>query len=135
MLRILLGIFVVLHGLVHLLYSGQSWRLFELQTAMVWPDGSWALSRLLGEEPTRLLASVALALTAIGFMAGGIGILVREAWWRPLVIAAATLSIAIYLLLWDGSMQHLDDKGGIGVLIDIAILAAVLVFQWPAFSF
>ncbi len=25
-----LGIFMVLHGLVHLLYFGQSWRFFEL---------------------------------------------------------------------------------------------------------
>ena len=35
MLTILFGIFLILHGLVHLLYAGQSSRLFELQPGMV----------------------------------------------------------------------------------------------------
>ena len=30
MIRILLGVFVVLHGLIHMLYVGQSSRYFEL---------------------------------------------------------------------------------------------------------
>ena len=50
MLAIIMGIFFVLHGLVHLLYAGQSRRLFELRPKMVWPDGSWAFSQLLGDE-------------------------------------------------------------------------------------
>jgi len=37
MLTIILGIFCILHGLVHLLYAGQSRRLFELRPGMVWP--------------------------------------------------------------------------------------------------
>jgi hypothetical protein len=35
LLSVIFGIFITLHGLVHLLYSGQSVRLFELQTGMV----------------------------------------------------------------------------------------------------
>jgi len=58
MIRILFGVFLVLHGLVHLLYYGQSARHFELQPGMVWPDGSWAFSRLLGDELVRSLAGV-----------------------------------------------------------------------------
>jgi hypothetical protein len=46
--RFRLGIFLVLHGLVHLLYFGQSARYFELKPGMTWPDGAWAFSRLLG---------------------------------------------------------------------------------------
>ena len=30
-MKIVLGIFFILHGLVHLLYAGQSLRLFELR--------------------------------------------------------------------------------------------------------
>ncbi len=37
MLRFIAGAFIVLHGLVHLLYAGQSRRLFELRPGMVWP--------------------------------------------------------------------------------------------------
>ena len=135
MLRFIIGVFIVLHGLVHLLYFGQSWRLFELQPGLVWPDGSWAFSRLLGDGTARTLASIALVIAAIGFVAGGAGIFVKQAWWRPLVVSAAAFSTVIYILFWDGVAQHLDNKGAIGILINVAILAAVLIFQWPDFDF
>ena len=80
MWQIVTGIFLVLHGLVHLLYLGQSARLFELRPGMVWPDGSWAFSGLLGDEPSRIIASVSCVLAAIGFVAGGIGIFAAQAW-------------------------------------------------------
>lgn len=135
MISILFGIFFVLHGLVHMLYFGQSNRYFELQPGMVWPDGSWAFSRLLGDATTRNLASVLLVLAAIGFVIGGIGIFVKQAWWRPIIIAVAIFSSAIYVLFWDGGLQHLDNKGGVGILINLAILVAIFIFQWPKFEF
>jgi len=135
MFRIIFGVFMVLHGLVHLLYFGQSARYFELQTGMIWPDGSWAFSRLLGDEATRILASISCVLAAIGFVAGGTGILVRQAWWRPVVVASAAFSAGIIVLFWDGKMQRLDDQGLIGFLINIAILVALLILRWPSAEF
>src|SRR5512141_2308180 len=69
------GVFIVLHGLVHLLYSGQSARYFELNPGMLWPDGSWVFSRLLGNEAARNLASISLILAAMAIIVGGTGIL------------------------------------------------------------
>ena len=135
MINILIGIFFVLHGLVHMLYFGQSAGYFELQPGMVWPDGSWAFSRLLGEAGARNLASALLVLAALGFVLGGIGIFAKQAWWRPVVVATAVFSSVVYLLFWDGGFQHLDNKGGVGILINLAILAALLIFQWPKFEF
>jgi hypothetical protein len=135
MFRIIFGVFIVLYGLVHLLYFGQSWRLFELRPGMVWPDGSWAFSRLLGDETTRLLASISYVLAAIGFVAGDTGILVRQDWWRPVVMGSAAFSAGIIVLFWDGKMQRLDDQGGIGLLINIAILVALLILRWPSLGF
>jgi len=135
MFRIIFGVFIVLHGLVHLLYFGQSRRLFELQPGMVWPDGSWAFSKLLGDEATRLLASISCVLAAIGFVAGGIGILVSQAWWRSVVVGSAAFSAVIIILFWDGKVQKLADKGGIALLINLAILAALLVLRWPHLGF
>jgi hypothetical protein len=134
-LRLIFGAFVVLHGLVHLLYSGQSRRLFELRPGMVWPDGSWAFSKLLGIEVTRWLASISFVLAAIGFVAGGIGILVGQAWWRPVVVGTAAFSTVIILLFWDGKLWKLNDQGLIAVLINVAILVAVLVLRWPRLGF
>lgn len=135
MLSILFGVFFMLHGMVHLLYFGQSARYFELQPGMAWPDGSWIFSRLLGDGTTRNLASILLVLAAVGFVIGGIGIFAKQAWWRPTIIVVAIFSSAIYVLFWDSGWGHLDNKGGIGVLINLAILAALLIFQWPKFEF
>lgn len=135
MLQFIVGVFIVLHGLVHLLYFGQSARRFELRPGMVWPNGSWAFSRLLGDQATRTLASMSCVLVAIAFGAGGIGILLSQAWWRPVVVASAAFSAVLSILFWDGKVQKLDDKGGVGLLINIAILVAVLGLRWPDLGF
>ena len=129
MLSIVFAVFVILHGLVHLLYFGQSAGYFELQPGMAWPDGSWIFSKLLGDEPTRELASVLLIVAAVGFAAGGVGLLLKQSWWRPVVMGVAVYSSIIYLLLWDGAFQHLDNKGGIGILINLGILATVFLWK------
>jgi hypothetical protein len=134
MLRFILGVFVILHGLVHLLYFGQSQRLFELQPGMVWPADSWAFARLLGADATRWLASAACILAAALFIAGGLGLFVRQAWWRPVVVASAAFSAFLFILFWNGGLQKLDNQGGIGILINLAILGAVLVLRWPQFE-
>ena len=135
MLQFICGVFIVLHGLVHLLYFGQSARRFELRPGMVWPDGSWAFSRLLGDKATRNLVSISCVLAAVGLVAGGAGIIISQSWWRPLIVAAAAFSSAAFLLFWNGKLQKLDDQGGVGVLINLAILTAVLVLQWPPLGF
>jgi hypothetical protein len=130
-MNLLFGVFIALHGLVHLLYFGQSARIFELKPGMTWPDGSWAFSRLLGNDATRVLAAVALILAAVGLAAGGIGIATNQAWRRAVVAGAAAFSAVVYLLLWNGRNQNLDGQGAVGVLIDLALLLVVLVLQWP----
>jgi hypothetical protein len=135
MLRFVVGVFFLLHGLVHLLYAGQSRRLFELQPGMVWPDGSWAFARLLGDERTRLVASAACVLAAIGFAAAALGLFARQAWWRPVVVGAAAFSAVVVILLWDGGMHRLADQGAIAFLINAAILVTVLILHWPRFDF
>ena len=131
MITTLLSIFLILHGLVHLLYAGQSGRLFELSAGMLWPDGSWLFSHLLSEGATRMLASVSLALAALSFMGGGLALLLRHAAWRPVTVGAALFSATIFLLFWDGKFLALDEQGGVGLLISLAILVAVLILKWP----
>ncbi len=130
MVRILFGVFMVAHGMVHLLYFGQARRLFELGAGMVWPDGNWAFTRMLGVEPSRMLASITCALAALLFAAGGIGLFARQSWWQPVVIGAAVLSTLIFTLFWNGQLQHLSEQGLVAILINAAILAALLVFKW-----
>jgi len=133
-IRIISGIFMVLHGLVHLLYLGHGLRFFELGD-LEWPDGSWLFAGLLGQDTTRWLAAIACVLATLGFAAGGVGILAGQGWWRPLVVGSAAFSTAIWILFWNGAWQKLADQGLIAILINGAILVAVLVFNWPDFGF
>lgn len=135
MVRIGFGVFIVLHGVVHLFYFGQSRRLFELQEGMVWPDGSWAFSKLLGDQVTRSLASVCCVVAAAGFVIGGVGIFAKQTWWHPATVISAAFSAVLFVLFWDGKRQMLSENGAIGLLIDVAILVAVLIFQWPSLGF
>ena len=131
MARIIVGVFLILHGLVHLLYFGQSARFFELQPGMTWPVGSWAFSKFLGDKAARTVASILCVLAALGFIIGAVGLLASQSWWRAAAVISAVLSAVLYILFWNGRLQHLDHQGGIGVLLDAAILIAVLVFRWP----
>ncbi len=126
-MNFVIGIVIVLHGLAHFLYLGQSQRYFELRPLLVWPDKSWALSRFLGVETTRLLASTACALAAIGFIVGGTGLLLGQVWWRSIVISVAAFSTSLYILFWDGHLRKLDEKGAVGILINIVLLAAAFL--------
>ncbi len=127
---IVFGIFLILHSVVHILYAGQSWRWFELRPGLLWPDSSWSFSRLLGESTIRSLVGWLLMVAALGFLVGGIGLLLKQDWWRPATVVAAALSSAIYLVFWDGRFQLLDAKGGVGVLINMVILVLILVFKF-----
>ena len=129
--RILVSVFLVLHGLVHLLYFAQSARIFELKPDMIWPSGSWALSRILRGNGTRTLASALCILVAAGFVVGAVGILLEQPWWSAPVVASAVVSAGLFLLCWNGQLKNIDSQGGVGFVLDMLILMAILVFPWP----
>lgn len=127
MFRILTGLIIVLHGLVHLWYFTLSQKLVEFQPEMGWTGKSWIFTNLIGDAATRSLASVLYVLAAIGLVAGGTGIFIQQDWWRPVLAGSAIFSSAVILLFWDGSTAMLVQKGMLGFLINLVILAAVLV--------
>ena len=119
---IFLGIFIILHGLVHVAYLGQSWRWFEMRPGMVWPDGSWFFSRIRGQKGIRMLAGVLCMLTTILFVIAGIGLLLERSSWKEFILASAILSSLIYLLFWNGRMEKINDQGVYGILINIILI-------------
>lgn len=131
----LIGSFIVLHGLVHMWYFTLSQRLVEYQPEMGWSGTSWLLSNLVGDATTRSLASALYVLATIAFVICGIGIFVRADWWQPALVGSAVFSSAVIVLFWDGGVQQLVEKGLLGLVINGAILIAVLVFKWPADPF
>ncbi len=129
MIRFMFAVFVSLHGFVHLLYMGHSQRIFRLQDNLHWPDGSWMFSDLLGFGKVRTLASISLTLAAAGFTVGAVSLLLQRSWWKIPTVSSSILSALVFILLWDGSLHQLNDKGLLGVLIDFTIITVVLIFQ------
>ena len=129
---VLYGVFTILHGLVHLFYAGQSARVFELQSGMTWPDRSWLLDGILTEQTGRSIATAGLVASAVIFAAAGLGLFVRGAWWRPVMITAAALSSAVFVLFWDGAVAKLHDKGAVGVAINVAMVVLAVGFGLPS---
>jgi hypothetical protein len=69
-------------------------------------------------------------LAALGFGVGGAGILLWRSWWRPAMIGSAALSAMLVIIFWNGRLEKLADQGLIALLIDAAVLIAVLVLRW-----
>ncbi len=135
MLRFLFGTFMLLHGLVHLWYVTLSREWVAFQPEMGWTGESWLFSSLLSDSATRALASVCYLVATLLFVAGGVGVYAQQDWWRPLAVVASAFSAVIIILFWDGGTQLLVEKGLLGLLINVLLLFALLVFKWPATQF
>jgi hypothetical protein len=134
-MRFVVAIFFILHGIVYLLYFGQSIKLFELRPGMIWPEGSWAFSTFFSNGIVRLLGGIFCIIGAAGFLSGGIGILAVQSWWRPVIITAAIFLSVIFILMWNGGTQNFGDKGGFGIIINLVILISLIIFSWCDFEF
>lgn len=133
MARILIGVFLILHGLVHLLYFAISQKMVTLDHPVPgWPERSLVLTNLLNETTTRLIASGLYLVATVLFVISGISILLRADWWNPFVVGAAVFSSVVVFLFWDGKFQQLPDKGFVGVLINLVILVAAYLMTRSA---
>ena len=126
-MKYLIGVFYILHGLVHLLYMGHSLNYFELEKGFVWPDNSKLLSNILGLQSKKMIASILCVIAAISFVASGICVLIGHSWQNPEIIVAAAISTILFIAFWDGSIKKLHTQGAIAILINIAILVYTLI--------
>lgn len=129
MLKTLIGIIAILHGLVHVWFIVLSQRLVEYQQDMGWTGKSWLLTNLLGDSFTRSLASGFYGLSSLGFVAGGVGLILQQEWWRPLIIVSALLSSVTILFFWDGRLEMIVQKGLLGLMINLGLLVAFWLFR------
>lgn len=124
---LLAGIFIALHGLVHLWFVTLSQGWVEFQPEMGWSGSSWVLTGILGEGPTRMLAGLLYSLAAVGLVASGIGIAIRGSWAESLLLASAGLSTAVIVTFWDGEAGMFVEKGMLGVVTNLGVFAYVML--------
>lgn len=127
------SLFVFLHGLVHLLYLAWSQGKMLPEEGFEFTGESWLLTGVLGQQATRSVGMVLFAVAALLFVVTGVGIALRQGWSPNWLAISAIVSSLVILLMWDGKLTALDDKGFVGVLINIALLVGFYVFKYPAF--
>ena len=134
MLRFVIGLFLILHGLVHLWLFTLSQRLIEFKPEMGWSGKSWLLTGVFGDSTTRLLASTLFVVATVAFVASGVTIFFQSDWWWSILLAASIVSAMTMLIFWDGSMDLIIQKGLIGFSISLVILLFLLLARRPAFA-
>jgi hypothetical protein len=126
---IVAGIFVLLHGLVHLWYVTLSRGWVAFQPEMGWTGRSWLLSSSFGKGTTNFAAGVLYSLAAAGLVVSGLGLLTRADWFATALVASAIFSAVVIVLFWDGGADKLAQKGLIGVLVNLGLIAWVLLIK------
>lgn len=127
-MNIFVGIFLVLHGLVHMWYVtlSQGWVAFEAE--MGWSGNSWLLSSFLPEEVVGWLATICFSAAAAGFVVAGMGKVLQQDWTWTFILVSATFSVLTMLVFWDGGLAKIVEKGLLGFVVNLALIAYVM---WP----
>jgi hypothetical protein len=81
-MNISIGIFILLHGFVHMWYVTLSQGWVEFQSDMGWTGNSWLLTNQMGDQVTHFLATFMYTLSAIVFVVAAIGLIANQAWSR-----------------------------------------------------
>jgi hypothetical protein len=106
-LRVLLGLSVVAHGLV----TFGIWAAPVTEQAPFNPSHSW----LLGDR--RTLAVALAVVVAIALVITGGGFLAHQGWWAPAAVTAGSLAVLLMALYFNPWLSA-------GILISAAILYA-----------
>ncbi|MEZ4519632.1 MAG: ABC transporter permease [Chloroflexota bacterium] len=120
MVRWLFAIFLILHGLVHLLWFVVPWKLTTV-------EGLPYTTRILGgridvgDSGIRLVGLL-WVVAMLAFVAGGLGVMFSAVWWPWVVVGATVYSLLLCVLGWPDTRW--------AILINLAILA---VAWWRPF--
>ena len=114
--RVVAGVLLLAHGLVHLLYLARDVREFSI-------DRSWLL-RASARRPVAL-ALIAATVAAFALVALAVwGVPGLSGAWPALTVVACVLSMALLVTFWNTRLV-------IGIVIDVALLViAVMRPEW-----
>lgn len=124
----LIGIFIILHGMVHTWYVVLSFNWVTFQPDMGWTGTSWLLTPLFETRSVKKIAGFLFALAGLVFIVSGIFLLSNNDTWQSLMLGSAIFSGSVIILFWDGKFSMLMQKGVIGLIIDLVIVVYLTVF-------
>lgn len=110
LVRWVVGLLLVFHGLIHLLGPVEIWAIADLEELTGQPVID------LGQSVTNVLAGAWL-IAFIALVGGGIGILIRRTWWRVWAVVGAVISQVVIFIWWDDAAT--------GTIPNLIVIAAV----------
>ncbi len=119
MIRIIVAVLLIGHGLVHLLGFVVPWRLATLEE-MPYKTTLLAGTLDVGTAGIRVVGVLWL-LAAIGFVVAGVGVFIQQPWWGTVTLGVTLFSLVLCILGWP--------EARFGVLVNLGILA-YLFFGW-----
>jgi len=128
-MRLIFGFFLVVHGLIHVL-----WFVPKPQTrdGPPWPFGlidAWLLGGVHAPEGLVRGVAVTLALASlVGFVLAGLGVIgvpgLADA-WPGLTIGSAAASLSLVVLFWHTYFI-------VGLALDFGLLVTTIGGRWPS---
>jgi hypothetical protein len=128
-LRVVIGVLLVLHGIIH-----------GILAVIPNPDAPkpvaatffshWArpwLQRILSTKGVQTLSILMAVLAGVGFLAAGLAmfdLLLPHDWWRALSVAASVVSVALCALYWHTYLIA-------GPAVAVGVIVALVLLRWP----
>ncbi|MBN2177553.1 MAG: hypothetical protein JW722_07845 [Demequinaceae bacterium] len=128
-MRIAFGIFIIGHAFIHLMFVGQALRWFENRPGSRWPDGAALFPSSIPDGMIRAFAAASIGLTGIAMVVGGVGVILQADWSTRVVIGSAVLVSIAHAAFWNGDWKTSPDQGLYGVIINVAVIVAMLVVR------
>jgi hypothetical protein len=125
MIRVILALFLILHGLVHLLWFIVPWHLMTVE-GLPYSTKIVAGRLDIGDSGIRFVGLL-WALATLAFIVAGVGLLFSTSWWFVITVGATLFSLCLSVLAWPDSRWS--------ALIDILILAILLIGNQMQLSF
>lgn len=125
-LTLILAVVLFAHGVGHVLFLAPALRVADWagQTGH-----SWLLTATMGDSPSRAIAAVIWTASIVLFVAGAAGLLAGQAWWRPITVAGAIVSLVGLVVFWDGIATT---SAVFAIVVDVLVLVALVVAHWPS---
>ncbi|MGE5459283.1 MAG: hypothetical protein ACM3WR_01520 [Solirubrobacterales bacterium] len=123
LLRLGVGLFLIAHGLVHLMYLAPP---ADAAHNPFVAESRW-FPKALGMDPTtaKAVAGTLAVATATLFLISGIAVFASVSIWKPMAVMGSMVSLVLMLLFLHPWLMF-------GLVIDVAIIASVLSLNVPS---
>ena len=131
LLRILIGLVFVVHGVGHVMAFLPA---LDVSSTDTWHYRSWLLTGLIGETASRVLVIILYGAAFLGFLAAALalfGWLLPHDWWRTLAVLSAIISLVALFLFWNSLATFFPNKIG-AIVVNLAVLVGLLWLDWPS---